>query len=318
MKNKNIKWMDVLKALWAVAVIAGGIYYVIKHYASAIGYLEHINLWKLVLAAVIIAAVRLLNVDLIEQSLVLVGWKENFKKTFSFISIAQLGKYIPGGIWQFVGRFEAYKEANITYKNMGKAFIIENVWMVAGSTLVSLAFILFSQPAALAEKYGLHFSNALFIWLGIISLLLWLVTLFLSARIMRPRSERISPKKIARLFISQTLFWVLAGVSFYCLFSQYNSFKDLLFSIGAFGISYLAGYIIIIAPGGIGVREYVAVLLFSLMFTSTEIGIYTIVHRLLYTLIEFLLAGIALLLTRSGKRAAAGEPPGGEIAGNEQ
>jgi uncharacterized membrane protein YbhN (UPF0104 family) len=112
---------------------------------------------------------------------------------------------------------------------------------------------------------------------------------------------------VCKQFFSQVALWVIFGVSFFLLFSKTGSLDDLLFTIGAFGLSFLAGYVAIFAPGGIGVREYVAVLLFSIIFSSTEIGIYTIIHRLLYTLVEFLLAGIALILSRM-KKTPQSEP----------
>jgi uncharacterized membrane protein YbhN (UPF0104 family) len=302
--DKRNKILNILKIIWGVAVVAGGIYYVAKNYSTAIQYLSSISPFKLLLAGFFIILVRLMNVDLVQQSLVLIGWKPNFKNAFNFVSISQLGKYIPGGVWQFVARFEAYKEANITYKNMGKAFIVENIWMVAGSFFVSLAFILFSQPVALLANYGFSMAPMLYNLLGWICLLLWIVSIVITERVMLGKNGRVDLKRVVYLFCTQTCLWIFLGVSFFCLFSQTGSLSDLFFTIGGFGLSFLAGYVVIIAPGGIGVREAVAVLLFSLMFSSAEIGIYTIVHRLLYTIAEFLLAGIALLLTRKKKAAA--------------
>lgn len=296
--GKNNKIINILKTIWGVAVVAGGIYYVIKNYTVAIQYLSNISPWKLVLSVLLIVLVRLINVDLVQQSLVLVGWKPNFKSAFSFVSISQLGKYIPGGVWQFVARFEAYKEANITLKNMGKSFIVENLWRTAGSLFVSLAFVLFSQPVAFLAKYDIDLSSRLMLALGVVCLVLWLATIVVTERVIRGKGAKISFKQVMNIFITQSLLWILYGVSFYCLFSQKTSFNDFLFAIGATSLSFLAGYIVVIAPSGIGVREGAAVLLFSTMFSSSEVGIYTIVHRLLYTIAEFLLAGIAVLLTR--------------------
>ncbi len=302
--DKKSRVLNILKAIWGVAVVAGGIYYVVKNYSTAIQYLSSINAVKLLLCALLIIVVRVQNVELVQQSLVLVGWKPNFKNAFSFVSISQLGKYIPGGVWQFFARFEAYKEANITYKNMGKAFIVENVWLVAGSFFVSLAFLLLSRPIELLAKYGFSMDARLYPVLGAAALLLWLITVAVSELVIRGKGAALPLGRTFYIFASQSVLWILYGISFFCLFSQTGTLNDLFFTIGAFGLSFLAGYVIVIAPGGLGVREAVAVLLFSLMFSSSEIGIYTIVHRLLYTLVEFLLAGVALTLTPKKKLAA--------------
>jgi uncharacterized membrane protein YbhN (UPF0104 family) len=298
---KNSKFLNIIKWVWVIAVIAGGIYYVIKNYVPSIQYLHSINVSKLVLSFFLIVIVRLLNVDLVQRSLILVGWKPNFKLAFSFVSLSQLGKYVPGGFWQFVARFGAYKENQISYKNMGKSFLVENIWIVFGSSLVSLFFILISQPTTILQKFGLDLSVNLQLILAIVCLALWFVGLIIIEYTMKSGDRKPNLFNVCKQFFYQIALWVVLGVSFFSLFSKTGSLHDLFFTIGAFGLSFLAGYVAIFAPGGIGVREYVAVLLFSLIFSSTEIGIYTIVHRLLYTVAEFLLAGIALLLSRIKK-----------------
>ena len=301
--KKNNKVLNIIKIIWGVAVVAGGIYYVIKNYTTAIQYLSNISPWKLLLATVFIVLVRLMNVDMVQQSLVRIGWKPTFRSAFSFVSVSQLGKYIPGGVWQFVARFEAYKEANITYKNMGKAFIIENVWRVIGCILISAAFILFSQPVALLAKYDIDLSPHLMFLLAATLLVLWLLTVVICEFVFRQKDQPVSISRVIYIFISQITLWFFYGISFFCLFSKAGTFSDLLFTTGAISLSFIAGYVVVIAPGGIGVREAVTILLFSWMFSSSEIGIYAIVHRLLFTIAEFLLAGIAVLLNRKKKAA---------------
>jgi uncharacterized membrane protein YbhN (UPF0104 family) len=304
---KNNKFLNIIKWVWVVAVVAGGIYYVIKNYVPSIQYLQSINVSNLVLSFFLIVIVRLLNVDLVQRSLILIGWKPNFKLAFSLVSLSQLGKYVPGGFWQFVARFGAYKGNQISFKNMGKSFLVENIWLVLGSFLVSFSFIFFSQPTAILQKYGLDLSANIQLILAIGCMALWFLILIIIEFTVKSGDRKPNLFNVCKQFFSQVALWVIFGVSFFLLFSKTGSLDDLLFTIGAFGLSFLAGYVAIFAPGGIGVREYVAVLLFSIIFSSTEIGIYTIIHRLLYTLVEFLLAGIALILSRM-KKTPQSEP----------
>jgi uncharacterized membrane protein YbhN (UPF0104 family) len=298
---KKNKILNILRVIWIIAVVAGGLYYVIENYAPSIQYLHSIDVSKLLLSFFLIVIVRLLNVDLVQRSLALFGWKSDFKQSFSFVSLSQLGKYIPGGFWQFVARFGAYKENQISYKNMGKSFLVENIWLVLGSFLVSLSFIFFSHPTAILQKYGLDLSVNIQLILAIGCLVLWFLILIGIEFAARSGGRKPKLFNVFKQFFFQVALWVIFGVSFFLMFRQAGSFNDLLFTIGAFGLSFLAGYVAIFAPGGIGVREYVAVLLFSLIFSSTEVGIYTIIHRILYTLAEFLLAGIAMMLSRMKK-----------------
>lgn len=298
---KKSKLLNIIKVVWIIVVIAGGVYYVVKNYVPAIQYLQSINVSKLLFSFLLIVIVCLLIVNLVQSSLILFGWKPNFKLAFSFITLSQLGKYVPGGFWQFVARFGAYKENQISYKNMGKSFLIENIWIVSGSFLVGIFFILISQPTTILRKFGITLTTNIQMILGISSLFFWFFILIIIEFTTKSEGRKSNILNVCKQFLCQLALWVILGVSFFFLFNKTGSLHDLFYTIGAFGLSFLAGYVAIFAPGGIGVREYVAVLLFSLQFSSTEVGIYTIIHRILYTVVEFLLAGIGLLLTRTKK-----------------
>ncbi len=291
-----------------MAVVAGGIYYVAKNYDAAIQYISTIEPVKLIISFLLIVAVRILNVDLIQRSLVIVGWKPNFSRAFSLVSISQLGKYIPGGIWQFVARFGAYKENQLSNKDMGKSFLIENIWLVAGAFFCSLAFLFLSIPSAVAEKYHIVLSVQFRVLLALVCIFAWVLMLVIIERRFDPQTKASHARIVLVQFVTQAMMWILTGISFYVLLPVAGSLKDMSFSIGAFGLAFLAGYVVIIAPGGIGVREYVAAVLFSLVYANIEIGIFTIVHRLLYTIVEFLLAGIAYLLPNKPAPANGGAP----------
>lgn len=305
---KSKKFLNVIKILWLVAVVAGGIYYVVKNYDAAIQYISTIEPVKLIISFLLIVAVRILNVDLIQRSLVIVGWKPNFSRAFSLVSISQLGKYIPGGIWQFVARFGAYKENQLSNKDMGKSFLIENIWLVAGAFFCSLAFLFLSIPNSVVEKYQIFLSVQLRVLLTLVCIFAWLLTLVIIEHRFDPRTKGSHARIVLTQFVTQAVMWILTGISFYVLLPVAGSLNDICFSIGAFGLAFLAGYVVIIAPGGIGVREYVAAVLFAIMYANLEIGIFTIVHRLLYTIVEFLLAGIAYLLPNKASSVENGDP----------
>jgi hypothetical protein len=295
-----------IKIAWLAAVIVGGAYYFARNYNVAAGYLQTIEASKLALSFFFIILMRVLHPHLVQRTLALVDSDFEFNQVFSIVSISQLGKYIPGGIWQFVARFAAYRENQLSYKDMGKSFIIENVWLVLGSFFVGLYFISLGQPDFLLKHSGSAVnSSTIFKIFAILSIVLWVLTVFTTEYGVRSGNRKPSWFAALKQVLSQTSMWLFFGVSFAVLFQHIETSQDFWFISGVFILSFLAGYLAIFAPGGIGVREYVAVLLLSFLFPSSEIGVLAIVHRLLYTLAEFLLAGIAVLLNQRNRLAAA-------------
>jgi glycosyltransferase 2 family protein len=299
--SKKNRLLDVFKWVWLVLVLAGGVYYVVRNYQQALDSLRSMHLAGLLLSVLFITISRLLNVDLIRESVKEVGWKPGWREMFSLVSLTQLGKYIPGGIWQFAARFGAYKSNNLTVKDMGKAFFLENVWVVLGGAMGGVFFLALGDGNSLLEHLGIQFSTPILITLAALSLVFWLAGIFIFQRFAhKTDSLSVSSKRTLRLFVSHFCMYLTMGVSFFFLFSSLGV-DNLLFTIGAYVLSYLAGYVVIFAPGGIGVREVVSVFLFTGVAPQAELAVITIVHRLLYTVIEFLMGLIGFLMQQRQK-----------------
>lgn len=295
--QKN-KLLTVLKVIWMVAVIGGVVYYFSNNYSTTSFYVKSIDLSKLFLSSLLLLIVRFFTIDLVKNSLKSIGWKPDFLKAFIFVSISQLGKYIPGGVWQFVARFSSYKENGISIRDTGKAFLVENLWLILGSFLVGVCFVFISLPSDFLKQLGITTSIEIQILIAILSMIIWICVLIIIEKYFRPKGIHFSFRNVIGQFFSQTLMWILYGISFFLLFNRTGTVNDLLYCIGAFSLSFMGGYLVIFAPGGLGVREAIAIMFFSMKFTNSEIGVYAIVHRFLYTIVEFLLAGISFFLIR--------------------
>lgn len=294
MFKKNL--LSILKVIWSLAVVIGAGFYFFKNINDIAIYFYQFDLIRLIISFGLLMVVRLFIIDLVRNSLVSIGWQPGFGKAFGFVSISQMGKYIPGGIWQYVARFSSYQENGIPLKKSARAFILENIWLIMGSFLISLFFLLLSQPDMLLHKYNIPLGRNEECILATAALFIWVAVLFFTEYYFRPSKTMFSIRKVLWNFLSQTAMWILYGISFFMLFNRLIVISDLFFFIGACGLSFFAGYIAIFAPGGLGVREAAAVLLFSALYSTSEMSVYAVMHRFLYTLVEVLFAGISVVL----------------------
>jgi glycosyltransferase 2 family protein len=297
--TKNL--IFILKIVWVLAVIAGALFYFINNFNDLQVYFETIDLQKLFSSFFLLVIFKVLTIDLVKNSLKSVGWYPDFLKAFSFVSISQMGKFIPGGIWQYVARFSSYKDNGLSVKKSTRAFINENIWLIFGSFLISIFFLFVSKPDAFLQQFNITLSSKVQYSIATLALSLWIMLLVLTEYYFRTNNAIFSIKKITWNFISQTSMWIVYGISFIALWNNPISSRDLFFCIGAFGLSFLAGYIAIFAPGGIGVREATAVLLFATLLLRSEIGVYALIHRFVYTLVDLIFAGIAIIFLRRQK-----------------
>ena len=175
----------------------------------------------------------------------------------------QLGKYVPGGIWPIVGRAElavrngiprldAYASTGLSLVTTYAAAVVAiaiGAASTSGHRLVAVlialglvtAYIAFSQPSLRA------------------------VIIRIASRISSSASSLTDPKRVVRLTVLHVPAWILMSLSTSVTataFGAHIGIADMLFITTT---SWLAGFVVVGVPGGIGVREAV--------FTSLAGGI---------------------------------------------
>jgi uncharacterized membrane protein YbhN (UPF0104 family) len=86
--------------------------------------------------------------------------------------------------------------------------------------------------------------------------------------------------------------WTLSGLSFYFVLRSLGSSlgpADIGAIVSAFSLAWLLGFLFVISPGGIGVREAVLIFLLSATLGATQISVAAVIARLLWSACELML-----------------------------
>jgi glycosyltransferase 2 family protein len=179
---------------------------------------------------------------------------------YSWITLffkSQLGKYLPGSVWQYAGRVGLARNRGVPLQR----------------ALVSIVAEIGYSAVAAAAAAGLVLGA-----IGAVSVLLGLAAVLLLAFALRDRVTRLSgtgrldrQSVLAALragppaVVLYLVVWGLYGLGFWttgrALFAIPAS--DIPRYIGVFALAWLAGLAAFFAPGGIGVREAVIAALLS-------------------------------------------------------
>jgi uncharacterized membrane protein YbhN (UPF0104 family) len=275
--------------MWIIAIIAYGVYYLSSHWTRVENYFYNIPVIKLIFAAVFLICGKVALVFFSKFSIERENTPLTYFAVFSIVTFTQLAKYLPGGIWHFVGRFGAYSREQMSIKKTTRALIIENAWLLSGALMVGVCVGALSQPGQqLLGRYDIQIS---WVVLESIALLLWFALLVGFERLFH--AEKFT--SYIKIFGLQWIAWLCLGISFVCILPEYK-FTDALFYISIFSFGWLAGYVMVFAPGGIGVRELAIVWMLSGLMKSEDVFIYSTVHRFLFIVVELLLGGVAGLM----------------------
>ncbi len=202
-------------------------------------------------------------------------------------------KYLPGGIWNSVGRANDYVERGYPGKGLGALFLLENCLLVWVTVLVSAGLILdlVSLP-----------------WLRSVLLFAWpmagvalLVLPFAVRRFMPNITVVVPPYFLAALLLA--VYWVLIGAAFVSFLSAFPDLQVQAAGVqiaGVYIFSWIIGYLALFAPQGIGVAEFVSGTLLSESGAAGTILAFLVGFRLVVLVADLLSWAGGLWVTKRG------------------
>lgn len=248
-----------------------------------------------------------------------------FPKVLALYFISQVAKYLPGGIWAFPGRMVAYQAVGVNRAAAVVSVAREVAALYLGASLVGLLGLFAGLPVSTALKVT--------IGAGVIACFLAVVV------IQVPASWKLMAKirflsKFTQSFLAlegsgtsfrwflpallvSTAFWMGAGLAFHELAAAVSpSASNLtwLQAAGVFSLAWCAGFVVVFAPAGLGVREYTLSLLLGSFLPSGEAIAIALLARLWWTAAEalYILASV-IWMSRTASWAALKNP---QLAGN--
>lgn len=225
--------------------------------------------------------------------------------------VAQLGKYLPGGIWNLVAQVGMARDLKIPARQAATATFLAVALSVISALLLAGVVLPFALPDILADYWWAFLAvPVLAVLLLPRSVAWWSGTAFRILR--RPVTPVVLPWTVllrsAGLLV---LSWVLLGLHFGALVHGLPGSEENLWllSIGLFALAWVAGFLVVIAPAGAGVREAALVLGFAAILPAGPVLTVAVLSRVLFVLADVLLAGGLFLAGRSGAaRQARGRP----------
>ena len=224
----------------------------------------------------------------------------------SFYVLTNILKYVPGGMWHFVERFNFIKKISNPQIALYST-LIEPYFMLTGSFLLASMGLIFS-PFYFFLIFPLIFLNRKFIFL-IFKILGSLKGKVLEVlRLPNSKGQFEERINIVSFFPSRALFleigFVLSKfIGFYiCLNTFYTSNTlNIIFLLVIFSLSWSIGLVVPAAPGGVGVFEACFLLFVGKSIPENIILISLVYFRVISTSADLLLS-LPFLIRKVSKR----------------
>lgn len=242
-----------------------------------------------------------------------VGCPVSFRQAFAIHFLTQVGKYLPGKLWAAVGKVGLTRKLGLSGVKASHAMVLESLFIVSGSMLVGVPLV----PVA-AERLGLGPA------VSVVAVALLALVLIMTShptafnRILRAVS-RITGKQleaedpgfanVLRLLPVYLLVFLTQGLAFVLLAWSFGLRIPMFPGMFIFPMAMAIGFVVVFAPGGLGVREVSLTWLVGLVMgagaaTAGKAELVSLAARLWITLAEG--AAFVLAMFLWGGRSALG------------
>jgi len=254
--------------------------------------------WQLVIIGLILLMLAQPLMGLISW-IILRYLNQNFSypRIFFIYFVSQAAKYLPGGIWAFPGRVLAYQAIGVEASASLVSMVREVGVLFMGAALVGLAGLF----SGLLVNDWVRISVIAGIVVCTVSVVLVQLPVFWNflgrLRFIKNTGLPEAEAKTARfsfkwlpvsLFIS-LVFWGLTGIAFREMAAGISSKMtgmNWFQVVSIFALAWCAGFVVVIAPSGLGVREAVLSALLSSYMPLSEALSIALIARLWWTMGE--------------------------------
>ena len=197
----------------------------------------------------------------------------------------QLGKYLPGGAWQYVGRAALARRLGVPLQFAAGSLVLEAVCSLVAAALVA-SFLLADDGWGLAYPLVVLVVSA--------AALAWASRLAFVRRFVADRRSlgAAAGSYVAVFILFGLAFWLTADALYDV------AAADLSWYIGSYAAAWAAGFVVVFAPGGLGVREAVLVALLRGRLGESEAIVLAAASRIAFTLVDLAGGSVALFALR--------------------
>jgi len=224
----------------------------------------------------------------------------------SWYYTGQLGKYVPGGVWAVVGRAEMAVRGGVPRAD---AYSVTGLSMFTTYSAAALCAALGSLLSWERPIIGAALLLALVFGLSVYAIAPLRQRLMgLLRKVTSGTNELTAPKDMLALTIVQVPAWIMISLSTTITAHAFGAEVGVLHMFFVSSLSWLIGFLVIGAPGGLGVRESIFTgLLSASIGTSTALSL-AVASRMIFVSVDFLGALIFNVIARKLKPTVSEAP----------
>jgi uncharacterized membrane protein YbhN (UPF0104 family) len=241
-----------------------------------------------------------------QRELFYLGYKLNTYESIYHWAASELKRYIPGNIWSFLGRGIRFGEKGVSKKDIVTSLILEAQLIVLGAFVISLPSVIsFVIPHISFLPPQLLMLIIILLSFSFLSAFFYqnVFYKYLKFKFIPMIFSPLSAQKHMSLLFLSSISYLFFGLGFYFSVISFIHIPNhyYLITVSGLVLAYLLGYLSIITPSGLGVRELIASLVLSAIANTSVVSFAVLFSRIFQTIIELIFVGISYLLYKKSR-----------------
>jgi uncharacterized membrane protein YbhN (UPF0104 family) len=228
-----------------------------------------INLWLMALSVALAVTAFLILAQVWRTTINRFGHSIQLWMAFKIMFVSNLGRYVPGRIWQVAGMLYWAGREGVTPEEATASFVISQLFAIPASLMVYFAAAII-EPGISIDRLAIVGPGTAYLFAAVMIGLCLAVVVFsdrlvalinrVLTRFHRPVITLRLDKLVAlKIFAGYVAAWSVYGLAFwvFLLSVQNDAPVGWIAAVGIFNAAYQIGYLALFAPGGLGPRELV-------------------------------------------------------------
>jgi len=245
------------------------------------------------------------------------GFRVRLAAASSIFFVGQLGKYIPGGVWSIAAQAELGRAHGLQRTGSAVAALASMLVSMVTAAVVGIVAVLLASSTGFATFWWL----IPLIVVGLVCLTPPVLGRLIAVafRILRRPAQdtTLTWTGTVMSLVWSLVMWLAYGVQATLVLRVFAADSPTLFpvAVGAYAVAWLVGFVVVIAPAGIGPREGILVLLLGSVAGGSAPLALAVISRVFMTIGDVVLAGVGALLAARHRRKTAAAALGGGAPG---
>lgn len=199
--------------------------------------------------------------------------------------VGQLGKYVPGGVWPVLAQMELGRAEGARRQRVATVALVVLAVNVTTGLVVAVAGLPLTSAHALHRAWWALTALPV----GLVALHPRVLTALVNGSLRLVRRGELAQPLTGRAVLGASLWsivmWLLYGVQTFVLVRPLAEPGDRLLALatGAYALAWVVGFLVVVAPAGIGAREGMLVVALAPAMTASAATTVAVVSRLVMT-----------------------------------